>query len=117
MDVFWSLVVSRVIFHQKRPQESPIGLIRDGDEITIDLVNRLDVNQPQEELYKRKEELGQPFKAKVKQVILQIHCSNQCKYGWYYASPRKSYLNLRSDKYVKTKESNKQTETYNSKWF
>ena len=29
----------------------PIGLIRDGDEITIDLVNRtLDVNQPQEEL-------------------------------------------------------------------
>lgn len=49
----------------------PIGLIRDGDEITIDLVNRtLDVNQPQEELYKRKEEL-EPFKAKVKQVILQ----------------------------------------------
>lgn len=44
----------------------PIGLIRDGDEITIDLVNRtLDVNQPQEELYKRKEEL-EPFKAKVK---------------------------------------------------
>ncbi|MEJ7269623.1 dihydroxy-acid dehydratase, partial [Staphylococcus epidermidis] len=33
---------------------------------TIDLVNRtLDVNQPQEELYKRKEEL-EPFKAKVK---------------------------------------------------
>ena len=41
----------------------PIGLIRDGDEITIDLVNRtLDVNQPQEELYKRKEEL-EPFKS------------------------------------------------------
>ena len=42
----------------------PIGLIRDGDEITIDLVNRtLDVNQPQEELYKRKEEL-EPLKLK-----------------------------------------------------
>ena len=54
-----------------KPSGGPIGLIRDGDEITIDLVNRtLDVNQPQEELYKRKEEL-EPFKAKVKQVILQ----------------------------------------------
>ena len=41
----------------------PIGLIRDGDEITIDLVNRtLDVNQPQEELYKRKEELEPKLK-------------------------------------------------------
>ena len=46
----------------------PIGLIRDGDEITIDLTNRkLDVDQPQE-LYRRREEL-QPFKAKVKQDI------------------------------------------------
>ena len=44
----------------------PIGLIKDGDEITIDLINRkLDVDQPQEELYRRREEL-KPFKAKVK---------------------------------------------------
>ena len=33
----------------------PIGLIRDGDKITIDLINRtLNVNQSEEELYRRK---------------------------------------------------------------
>ena len=33
----------------------PIGLIRDGNKITIDLINRtLNVNQSEEELYRRK---------------------------------------------------------------
>ena len=37
----------------------PIGLIRDGDEITIDLVNRtLDVNQPQENCINVKKNLS-----------------------------------------------------------
>lgn len=72
MDVFWSYSWYRCRSYFTRSSlRRSIGLIRDGDEITIDLVNRtLDVNQPQEELYKRKEEL-EPFKAKVKQVILQ----------------------------------------------
>ena len=48
----------------------PIGLIKDGDEVTIDLINRtLNVNQTKEELNHRKEAL-QPFKAKVKSGYL-----------------------------------------------
>ena len=44
--------------------DGPIGLIKDGDEVTIDLINRtLNVNQTKEELNHRKEAL-QPFKAK-----------------------------------------------------
>ncbi|RIN39124.1 dihydroxy-acid dehydratase [Staphylococcus simulans] len=44
----------------------PIGLIRDGDEIIIDLTNRtLDVDVSEEEMNKRKTEV-KPFKAKVK---------------------------------------------------
>ncbi|WP_105980395.1 dihydroxy-acid dehydratase [Staphylococcus simulans] len=44
----------------------PIGLIRDGDEIVIDLTNRtLDVDVSEEEMNKRKTEV-KPFKAKVK---------------------------------------------------
>ncbi|WP_418128856.1 dihydroxy-acid dehydratase [Staphylococcus sp. HKU1] len=44
----------------------PIALIEDGDEITIDLVDRtLDVDVPVETLEARKQEL-EPFKAKVK---------------------------------------------------
>lgn len=44
----------------------PIGLIKDGDEITIDLIHRtLNVNQPDEVLEQRKQALP-PFKAKVK---------------------------------------------------
>ncbi|OEK98962.1 dihydroxy-acid dehydratase [Staphylococcus casei] len=44
----------------------PIGLIRDGDEIIIDLTNRtLDVDVPTETLDSRKQDL-KPFKAKVK---------------------------------------------------
>ena len=72
MDVFPSYSWYRCrSYFTEAASGGPIGLIRDGDEIIIDLVNRtLDVNQPQEELYKRKEEL-EPFKAKVKQVILQ----------------------------------------------
>ena len=36
----------------------PIGLIRDGDKITIDLINRtLNVDQSEEELYRRKNQL------------------------------------------------------------
>ena len=51
-------------FHQKRASGGPIGLIKDGDEVTIDLINRtLNVNQTKEELNHRKEAL-QPFKAK-----------------------------------------------------
>ena len=54
------------IFSPEAASGGPIGLIKDGDEITIDLINRkLDVDQPQEELYRRREEL-KPFKAKVK---------------------------------------------------
>ena len=56
-------------FHQKR-SGGPIGLIKDGDEVTIDLINRtLNVNQTKEELNHRKEAL-QPFKAKVKSGYL-----------------------------------------------
>ena len=56
-------------FHQKQPG-GPIGLIKDGDEVTIDLINRtLNVNQTKEELNHRKEAL-QPFKAKVKSGYL-----------------------------------------------
>ena len=55
-------------FHQKQLQA--IGLIKDGDEVTIDLINRtLNVNQTKEELNHRKEAL-QPFKAKVKSGYL-----------------------------------------------
>lgn len=44
----------------------PIGLINDGDEIVIDLVNRkLDVNVSDAELHERKQNI-KPFKAKVK---------------------------------------------------
>lgn len=44
----------------------PIGLIRDGDKIVIDLTNRtLDVDVSEEEMNKRKTEV-KPFKAKVK---------------------------------------------------
>lgn len=44
----------------------PIGLIRDGDEIIIDLTNRtLDVNVSEAELHARKQNI-EPFKAKVK---------------------------------------------------
>ena len=50
----------------------PIGLIRDGDDITIDLTNRtLNVDQPEEELYRRREQL-EPFKARLKLVILHV---------------------------------------------
>ena len=57
-------------FHQKRSSGGPIGLIKDGDEVTIDLINRtLNVNQTKEELNHRKEAL-QPFKAKVKSGYL-----------------------------------------------
>lgn len=42
----------------------PIGLIKDGDEVTIDLINRtLNVNQTKEELNHRKEAL-QPLRQK-----------------------------------------------------
>ena len=48
----------------------PIGLLRDGDEITIDLTNRtLDVDVDTETLEARKQEL-KPFKAKVKSGYL-----------------------------------------------
>src|SRR5699024_8324514 len=44
----------------------PIGLINDGDEIVIDLVNRkMDVNVSDAELHERKQNI-KPFKAKVK---------------------------------------------------
>ena len=43
-------------FHQKS-SGGPIGLIKDGDEVTIDLINRtLNVNQTKEELNHRKED-------------------------------------------------------------
>lgn len=48
----------------------PVGLLRDGDEITIDLTNRtLDVDVDTETLEARKQEL-KPFKAKVKSGYL-----------------------------------------------
>ena len=53
----------------------PIGLIRDGDKITIDLINRtLNVNQSEEELYRRKNQL-EPFRAKVKTGYLARYTS------------------------------------------
>ena len=53
----------------------PIALIEDGDEITIDLVDRtLDVDVPVETLEARKQEL-EPFKAKVKTGYLARYTS------------------------------------------
>jgi len=53
----------------------PIGLIRDGDKITIDLINRtLNVDQSEEELYRRKSQL-EPFRAKVKTGYLARYTS------------------------------------------
>ncbi|PTJ90685.1 dihydroxy-acid dehydratase [Staphylococcus simulans] len=53
----------------------PIGLIRDGDEIVIDLTNRtLDVDVSEEEMNKRKTEV-KPFKAKVKTGYLARYTS------------------------------------------
>ena len=53
----------------------PIGLIRDGDKITIDLINRtLNVDQSEEELYRRKNQL-EPFRAKVKTGYLARYTS------------------------------------------
>ena len=53
----------------------PIGLIKDGDKITIDLINRtLNVDQSEKELYRRKNQL-EPFKAKVKTGYLARYTS------------------------------------------
>ena len=66
-------LVQREVSHGHISPEAPggpIGLIKDGDEVTIDLINRtLNVNQTKEELNHRKEAL-QPFKAKVKSGYL-----------------------------------------------